>query len=105
MELAVSANVDIAQGRIAGFSKDGVFRFNGIPYAKPPVGRLRWRMPEEPEPWAGARDGSRFGAIAPQIQGTAEGILGGTAGAKSEDCLFLNIWTPRCDNARRAVMV
>jgi para-nitrobenzyl esterase len=105
MEQALGANVETEQGRVAGFSKDGVFRFNGIPYAKPPVGRLRWRMPEAPDAWTGVRDCSRFGAIAPQIQGTAEGILGGTAGAKSEDCLFLNIWTPACDAARRPVMV
>ena len=105
MEQALSATVETASGRVAGLAKDGVLRFNGIPYAKAPTGRLRWRMPEAAEPWAGVRDCSRFGAIAPQIQGNAEAILGGTAGSKSEDCLSLNIWTPACDNARRAVMV
>jgi para-nitrobenzyl esterase len=105
MEQALSATVETASGRVTGLAKDGVLRFNGIPYAKAPTGRLRWRLPEPVEPWAGVRDCSRFGAIAPQIQGNAEAILGGTAGAKSEDCLFLNIWTPACDNAKRAVMV
>lgn len=105
MDQALSATVETVQGRVAGFSKDGVFRFNGIPYAKPPVGPLRWRMPEPPEPWAGVRDAARFGPIAPQIQGPSEAILGGTAGQKSEDCLYLNIWTPACDGARRPVMV
>jgi para-nitrobenzyl esterase len=105
MEQAVMAQVETASGRVSGFSKDGVLRFNGIPFAKPPVGRLRWQNPEPPEPWAGVRDCARFGAIAPQIQGAAEGLLGGTAGQKSEDCLALNIWTPACDSAKRPVMV
>src|SRR5258708_40072764 len=105
MEQAVIAQVETAYGRVSGFSKDGVLRFNGIPYAKPPIGRLRWRLPEAPEAWSGVRDGARFGAIAPQIQGAAEGLLGGTAGQKLEDCLYLNIWTPACDQAKRPVMV
>lgn len=105
MEQALSATVETAHGRVAGAAKDGVLRFNGIPFAKAPVGKLRWRMPEPAEPWSGVRDCARFGAIAPQISGNAEAILGGTAGSKSEDCLFLNIWTPACDSARRPVMV
>ena len=105
MDQALSATVETHQGRVAGFAKEGVLRFNGIPYASPPVGKLRWRLPEPAEPWAGVKDCTRFSPIAPQIQGTAEGILGGTAGAKSEDCLYLNIWTPACDTAKRPVMV
>src|SRR5947209_3736212 len=105
MEQAVMAQVETASGRVSGFSKDGVLRFNGIPFAKPPVGLLRWQNPEPPEPWAGVRDCARFGAIAPQIPGAAEGLLGGTAGEKSEDCLTLNIWTPACDSTKRPVMV
>jgi para-nitrobenzyl esterase len=105
MDNPVTATVETTLGKVAGFSKDGVLRFNGIPYAKPPTGALRWRAPKPAEPWAGIRDCSRFGPIAPQIQGAAEGLLGGTAGQKSEDCLYLNIWTPACDNAKRPVMV
>jgi para-nitrobenzyl esterase len=105
MEQVVSAQVETASGRVSGFSKDGVLRFNGIPYAKPPVGPLRWQLPEPPEPWPGTRDCARFGSIAPQVQNTAEGLLGGTAGQKSEDCLYLNVWTPACDSAKRPVMV
>jgi para-nitrobenzyl esterase len=96
--------VESAQGRLEGFAKDGVLRFNGIPYAKPPVGPLRWHAPEPPEPWNGVRNASRFGGVAPQVQSAAEAVLGGTPGEQSEDCLYLNIWTPGTDG-KRPVMV
>jgi para-nitrobenzyl esterase len=105
LEQVLTAQVETAHGRVSGISKDGVLRFNGIPFARPPIGKLRWQPPEPPEPWSGVRDCSRFGLIAPQIQSAAEGLLGGTAGQKSEDCLYLNIWTPGCDSAKRPVMV
>ena len=105
MEQVVTAQVETRCGRVSGFSKDGVLRFNGIPFAKPPVGSMRWRLPEAPDPWTGTRDCARFGFIAPQVNSAAEGLLGGTAGQKSEDCLYLNVWTPACDQARRPVMV
>jgi para-nitrobenzyl esterase len=105
MDQVVSATVEIAQGKLQGIARDGVLRFNGIPFAKPPVGRLRWRMPEAPEPWAGMRDASRFGNIAPQVESTAGAVLGGTPGTRSEDCLYVNIQTPACDAAKRAVMM
>jgi len=92
-------------GMVSGLWEDGICRFAGIPYAKPPVGPLRWRMPEPHEAWAGVRDCSAFGSIAPQVLGAGESLLGGVAGEKSEDCLTLNVWTPSCDGARRPVMV
>src|SRR6185295_11828554 len=97
--------VEIVQGKLAGVARDGVLRFNGIPFATPPVGRLRWRLPEPAQPWAGVRDASRFGNIAPQVESASGAVLGGTPGTRSEDCLYLNIQTPGCDDAKRAVMV
>lgn len=105
MDQAVSATVEIAQGKLQGVARDGVLRFNGIPFAKPPIGALRWRMPEAAEPWTGTRDASRFGDIAPQVESASGAVLGGTPGTRSEDCLYLNIQTPACDGAKRAVMV
>ncbi len=105
MDRPTIANVEIAQGWLQGFSKDGVLRFNGIPYAAAPVGSLRWQSPEPPRAWAGMREASRFGSIAPQIPSTAEALIGGTPGEQSEDCLYLNVWTPSLEGARRPVMV
>src|SRR5262249_56177934 len=61
--------------------------FKGIPYARPPVGALRWRPTEGAEPWQGVRDGSRYGSMCPQIIGKE--VKG------EEDCLFINVWRPR----------
>jgi para-nitrobenzyl esterase len=105
MDQIVSATVEIAQGKLQGVARDGVLRFNGIPFAKPPIGHLRWRMPEAPESWGGTRDASRFGNIAPQVESASGAVLGGTPGTRSEDCLYLNIQTPACDAAKRAVLV
>src|SRR6185295_961681 len=86
MDQVVSATVEIVQGKLAGVARDGVLRFNGIPFATPPVGRLRWRLPEPAQPWAGVRDASRFGNIAPQVESASGAVLGGTPGTRSEDC-------------------
>jgi para-nitrobenzyl esterase len=105
MDQVVSATTEIAQGKLQGVARDGVLRFNGIPYARPPVGALRWRMPQAPEPWAGVRDAAGFGNIAPQVASAAGAVLGGTPGTRSEDCLYLNVQTPACDGGKRPVMV
>ncbi|MEJ0027616.1 MAG: carboxylesterase/lipase family protein [Rhizomicrobium sp.] len=105
MDQAIAATVEIACGKLAGLARDGVLRFNGIPFAKPPVGPLRWRLPEPAEPWAGVRDATRFGNIAPQVASASGAVLGGTPGTRSEDCLYLNVQTPGCDDAKRPVMV
>ena len=97
--------IETSLGRLAGQRKHGLFMFKGIPYAKPPIGRLRWRMPEAIEPWTGVRDATRFGPISPQAPTQIETLMGSSIGEQSEDCLYLNVWTPGCDAAKRPVMV
>jgi para-nitrobenzyl esterase len=79
--------------------------FAGIPYARGPVGELRWRPPQPPEPWSGIRPATEFGAMAPQILAVAGAGVPGDPTEQSEDCLSINVWTPAPDTARRPVMV
>jgi para-nitrobenzyl esterase len=92
-------------GKLAGRRKDGILSFKAIPFAKPPVGPLRWRMAEPAEPWTGLRDATRFAPTCPQAVSQIEALMGGAPGEQSEDCLYLNVWTPACDSAKRPVMV
>jgi para-nitrobenzyl esterase len=75
-------------GVLVGAEQDGVRSFLGIPYAKPPVGDLRWRAPEPLPAWSGARDASKFGSECLQAHSATAPV------PMSEDCLFLNVWVP-----------
>ncbi len=105
MDQQTAEIVETSQGRLKGFSKDGILRFNGIPYAKPPIGPLRWRDASRRKAGPAFATGARFANIAPQIKSAAEALLGGTPGEQSEDCLYLNIWTPSLEGTPRPVMV
>lgn len=94
-----------AQGQISGIERDGVWAYRGIPFAAPPTGERRFRAPAPAEGWSGVRDGSRFGPMAPQAVGGLEAMLGATGFEQSEDCLYLNVATPRADDGQRPVMV
>ncbi|MCW5828037.1 MAG: carboxylesterase/lipase family protein [Deltaproteobacteria bacterium] len=87
-------------GKIKGIEQNGVNVFRGIPFAAPPVGKLRFQAPQHPAPWSGVRDATRFGPSAPQ-----DTMPGMEVGPQSEDCLYLNVWTPAADNKCRPVMV
>ena len=88
-----------------GAEKGGVLRFKGIPFAAPPVGAQRWKPPQPVEPWSDVRDATTFGPMAPQVAGGLEAMLGAASMAQGEDCLYLNVTTPACDDAGRPVMV
>ncbi|XP_005076235.1 acylcarnitine hydrolase [Mesocricetus auratus] len=81
-------------------TKVGVHTFLGIPFAKPPVGPLRFAPPEAPEPWSGVRDGSSHPAMCLQslemmnVQGLKDMKLTLPPISMSEDCLYLNIYAP-----------
>ncbi|XP_036044705.1 liver carboxylesterase-like isoform X1 [Onychomys torridus] len=77
----------------------GVYTFRGIPFAKPPVGPLRFAPPEPPEPWSGVRDGTSHPAMCLQTDMMKSEIskeinLIVPSTSMSEDCLYLNIYTP-----------
>ena len=97
--------VETRQGRLEGFEADGLQHFRGIPFARPPVGALRFAAPAPPEPWAGVRDTSAFSLSAPQLPIEFDLIPGMDVGPIGEDCLYLNVVTPAADSARRPVLV
>jgi para-nitrobenzyl esterase len=73
-------------GLVQGTAEDGLTVYRGIPFAAPPVGDLRWRAPRPAAKWEGVRQTTKFGPK--PIQGTR------TGSDMSEDCLYLNVWTP-----------
>lgn len=100
---AVAGPVRIQSGLIAGVPSRwdaSVTVFKGIPYAEPPVGRLRWRPPQTPARWQGVRRADHFGNVCPQPGGTPA-----MRAAMSEDCLFANVWTAASPKERRPVFV
>jgi para-nitrobenzyl esterase len=92
-------------GKVEGLEREGVQIFRGIPYAAPPTGARRWRPPVIEEGWDGVREAKSFGAQSAQTEFAMTTMLGGEQPANSEDSLFLNVWTPACDDGRRPVMV
>jgi len=94
--------VTVDGGTVRGVAADGLLTFKGIPFARAPIGPLRWRAPQPVEPWSGVRDAKTVGADPMQPAHLA------TPGvAISEDCLYLNVWSPESSstNARLPVMV
>src|SRR6201993_4306791 len=87
-----------ASGTVEGFTRDGVNRWRSIPYARPPVGRLRFRAPQPAQPWSGVRHCHGFTNCAPQQRRyTMLGV--GKYQPMSEDCLTLNVVAPESGGA------
>lgn len=99
------AIVETNYGKVQGEFLGDVYVFRGIPYAKPPVGTLRFKAPEKCDKWEGIYDATKFASIAPQTPSDVMNFLGNQITTMNEDCLYLNIWSPAPDNKRRAVMV
>ncbi len=84
--------VKTANGIIEGTEQDGIRSFKGIPFATPPVGDLRWQSPQPPQNWPGVRKADKFGPRAMQLP--VFGDMNFRSDGMSEDCLYLNVWTP-----------
>lgn len=98
------------KGKVEGAAANGVTVFKGIPFAKPPIGDLRWRPPEPMKSWEGTRRADSFGKACIQPVIEMEGFEPILPEDQSEDCLYLNVWTPRASGsietqALRPVMV
>jgi len=105
-------------GKVEGVddsARTGTWFWKGIPFAKPPVGALRWRAPAAPEPWSGIRQANRFGnaclqigrIFSPGANNTYDETIGTMLGkpSGSEDCLFVNIWRPATEEKNLPVLL
>src|SRR4051794_17604991 len=92
--LALAADrVKIDTGTLEGNkAASGVRQFLGIPFAAPPTGDLRWKAPKPPAKWTGVRQATEFGPHCMQNQVYDDMIFRDKG--PSEDCLYLNVWTP-----------
>ncbi len=91
--------VETKQGKVRGTTEKSICVWRGIRYAKAPAGELRFRAPQPVESWTGVKEAITFGTIAPQSKNSFS-----ADDPQSEDCLFLNIWSPAADGKQRPVM-
>ena len=87
----VTLQVKTQYGVLEGFEEDGVKKFLGVPFAQAPVGELRWKAPQPVQSWEGVREAKAF-ADDP-MQPDIFGDMNFRGSGRSEDCLYLNIWT------------
>lgn len=91
-------------GPVQGVINGSVVQFLGVPFAKPPVGALRWKAPQNPNTWASALLTNSFAPVCPQKK-FSTGSASSYTLTGNEDCLYLNIWTPQTGAGTRPVMV
>ena len=104
--------VETRYGKVQGSEHGSISVWKGIPFAQPPTGQRRFRAPNWPEPWTGVRDTTKFSPMAPQVPEMGASMVGAIGAERaveqrpmSEDCLYLNIWSPGADEEKRPVMV
>lgn len=90
---SVSPTAKIDSGEVRGVLSGGIEYFKGIPYAAPPIGKLRWRPPKPVKPWTGVRDATNYGHDCMQLPFPNDAAPLRTT--PSEDCLYINVWAPR----------
>src|SRR5580698_11569739 len=91
VSVAVGQEAWTESGAISGVREGGLSVYRGVPFAAPPTGDLRWQPPVTVTPWTGTRETDAF---APACVQTGVSMPGETPPVTSEDCLYLNIWTP-----------
>ncbi|SMO36439.1 para-nitrobenzyl esterase [Fodinibius sediminis] len=84
--------VSVRNGIIEGQYDSGIAIFKGIPYARPPVDQLRWQPPRDAENWEGVLEAKAFSPACMQLPVFGDMVF--RADGQSEDCLYLNVWTP-----------
>jgi len=96
--------VNTKSGAVKGaISADGKIRmFKGIPFAAPPVGPLRWKAPQPVTPWTTAREATAFGARC--MQGNVFGDMMFRDSGPSEDCLYMNVWSPVPEGKKKVLL-
>lgn len=100
---AQAVPLQITGGAVEGTVEDGLQVYRGIPFAAPPLGDLRWRAPQPVKPWKGVLSATKFGDTCTQGRVTDDGKF---PDGVSEDCLYLNVWTPaKSNNDKLPVMV
>lgn len=96
--------IKVSDGLLEGVYQSGISSFKGIPFAAPPVGQYRWREPQPVIKWKGVRKADKFGPRA--MQRPIFGDMNFRSDGVSEDCLYLNIWTPaKANNEKLPVLV
>jgi para-nitrobenzyl esterase len=86
------SRVKIDAGVLRGLTRNDVASFKGIPFAAPPVGKNRWRAPQPAAQWRGVREATHYSSDCMQLPFPTDAAPLGTP--PSEDCLYLNVWTP-----------
>lgn len=97
---AFAVQTTIENGVIEGNydTKTGIQTYFGVPFAKPPVGELRWKAPQPLANWSGVKETKKFGAR--PMQTIVFGDMNSRSNGLSEDCLYLNVWTPAKRNTK-----
>ena len=95
--------VTVSTGKLQGSTQNGVTAFKGIPYAAPPIGKLRWEPPQPAAPWKGVRQATQYGHDCMQLPFPQDAAPERTK--PSENCLYLNVWTPAHRTGKLPVMV
>ena len=96
--------VESTSGKVQGYSNRGVIKFKGIPYAVPPIGNLRFKLPIPIEPWEGIHNATKYGPVAPQPASALENMFSDPLPNSEADCLTLNIWTESLKNEAKPGM-